>query len=448
MAANSSTNAKKDILRKYADNPFLVKILQYTYHPLKQYFVTSKGLEKNKDMVADQSYPVLFTDIFTLLDALNARQITGHDAIAHVNYYISIDPSTRDIVYQIIDKNLKTRATATIINEIIPNCIPVFEVQLAERYDEYLEKHEKENAKIAEALLKGKKIKERKYALDFEDDMWLESTKLDGCRCVAVVDADGVCEFFSRSGKSFETLGKVKAEIEALGFRNVVFDGEICLRTEDDKDDFQGVMKEIQRKDHTIERPLYYLFDFMPLDVFMNPDSPMNVVFTQRLAALDAVFFGRTQTYTAILKQNVVKSLEYIEQRKQEVIAAGREGLIMKRNTKYQQGRTNDILKVKAFFDAEYEVISTSNEVQRVVRDGHEEEIEMMKNVQIVHKGSIVDIGSGWDQAERMEYYEHPENIIGKIITVQYQMESIDQHGKPSLRFPTVKIVHGKERTI
>lgn len=437
MANNSSTNAKKDILRKYAGDVFLVKVLQYTYHPFTQFFVTSKLLEKKADLVADVAYG----SIFELLDALIARTVTGHDAIAAVNAYIALDPEVKDIVYQIIDRNLKTRATDTIINEVIPGCIPVFEVQLAEKYDEFMEK-------VKNAAAKAKPGKKPKYVLDLINEVYFASTKLDGCRCVGIVNGAGECSFVSRSGKPFNTLAKVKAEIEALGLRNVVFDGEICLRTADDTDDFQGVMKEIQRKDHTIENPLYYIFDVMTLPTFLNPDDSTNVTFSVRLDVLKSIFHDSSHTYTAVLPQKRVSSLEEIERMKVEAINSGREGLMLKRDTKYQQGRTNDILKVKLFFDAEYEVLSTENEIQRIVEDGKEVEKLLMKNVQIMHKGSIVDVGSGWDLAERKEYLEHPENIVGKIITVQYQMESVDQHGKPSLRFPTVKVVHGKERTI
>ena len=39
-----------------------------------------------------------------------------------------------------------------------------------------------------------------------------------------------------------------------------VLDGEICLIDEFGNDDFQGIMKEIKRKDHTIQNPKYIVF--------------------------------------------------------------------------------------------------------------------------------------------------------------------------------------------
>ena len=41
MNASNSTNHKIEILKKYSDDEFIFKVLQYTYHPYKQYGVTS-----------------------------------------------------------------------------------------------------------------------------------------------------------------------------------------------------------------------------------------------------------------------------------------------------------------------------------------------------------------------------------------------------------------------
>ena len=64
-------------------------------------------------------------------------------------------------------------------------------------------------------------------------------------------------------GKEFTTLNKVKEAIEATGIINSVFDGEICLVDEDGNEDFQGVMKQLRRKDHQIENPAFMIFDML-----------------------------------------------------------------------------------------------------------------------------------------------------------------------------------------
>jgi DNA ligase-1 len=70
----------------------------------------------------------------------------------------------------------------------------------------------------------------------------------------------------------------------------------------------------------------------------------------------------------------------------------------------------------------------------------------MLSNIVIEHKGNTVDVGSGFNLAERRRYYKNPEEILGKVVTVQYFEETTDQNGKHSLRFPVLKVIHGAER--
>jgi len=44
----------------------------------------------------------------------------------------------------------------------------------------------------------------------------------------------------------------LKDEVKKLNFRDIVLDGEVCLMN-NGKEDFKGIMKEIRRKDHTIQ---------------------------------------------------------------------------------------------------------------------------------------------------------------------------------------------------
>ena len=44
-----------------------------------------------------------------------------------------------------------------------------------------------------------------------------------------MVDEKGQARSYSRAGKQFHTLSLVEKEIESLGVKNVVFDGEMCI---------------------------------------------------------------------------------------------------------------------------------------------------------------------------------------------------------------------------
>jgi DNA ligase-1 len=117
---------------------------------------------------------------------------------------------------------------------------------------------------------------------------------------------------------------------------------------------------------------------------------------------------------------------------------------MLRKDVGYEGKRTKNLVKVKKFHDAEYEVLDADYDKHEVVRDGKSETIEMLAQVWIEHKGHQVKVGSGFTQEQRIKYMT--ETIIGKLITVQYFEETHNQNGGISLRFPTVKHIYDGDR--
>jgi len=420
LKSTNSTNEKIDIIKEYNGDGVIEKVLKYTYSPFKQYHVTSKTCKKNNHIIDEECG---FIDLFELLDDLTNRTYTGHDAIAMVNGYTQQYEDYRDLIYCILDKNLKTRTGADLINKAIPKCVPTFKVALANSYDKQ----------------KGK--------VNFDTQTWFASHKLDGVRCLAIVDENGTCNFFSRQGKTFDTLDTLKNEIEGLNLRNIVFDGEVCVVDENGAEDFQGIMKEIKRKDHTIENPKYKIFDYLMLEEFDTQVSKRSL--SDRLGKFNMVYntFNEQLNCIDLLEQWKVESEEHFQELAELATKNNWEGLILRKDCEYKGKRSNDLLKVKKFFDEEYVVKSIETSTHRIIVNGLEVEEEMLSNVVIEHKGCDVGVGSGFDQSERRKYFKNPELIIGKTITVQYFEETLNQDGCHSLRFPVVKHVYDGIRT-
>ena len=417
MKANSSLNVKKTIINSYGKNHFIKNALLYTYDPYKKYYVTSKTCKKNKDL-CDMNQ--IHDSIFHLLNDLNDRVYTGHDAIAMVNAFILQHKEYEDLIFSIIDRNLEIRASESVINKIIPNLIPTFDVALANKFD-------------------PKRV-------DW-NDVWFASRKLDGVRCITIVDYQGNVKCYSRAGNEFETLQVVKDAVKELAVVGVVFDGEICLMDKDGNEDFQGIMKQIKRKNHTIDNPKYVMFDYLTLKEFDNKES--NAPLVQRIAR-----FAKLDTRIAnqdslsVLEQIVVSDDDHFGALKAKAENNGYEGVMLRKNVGYEGKRSQNLLKVKKFYDAEYKVESIDFEDHRIIRDGKEEVVRMMAQAYINHKGHEVKVGSGWNQEQRLKYEANPELIIGKTITVQYFEETKNQEGGLSLRFPTVKHVYENGRNV
>jgi DNA ligase-1 len=353
-----------------------------------------------------------------LLDALIKREITGHKAIFYINHFINeLQPWERDLVYKIIDKDLGIRAGDKVINKAIPNLIPTFNVALAQNFEPKL--------------------------CDWSDK-WFVSRKLDGVRCLAVVDDIGKCTLYSRMGKEFLTLNKVKEAIESTGVVNTVLDGEICLVDENGDEDFPSVMKELRRKNHQIENPAYMIFDMLNKAQF--EDTIQSEPLEDRLHMLRS-FINNKNCDNDILRyaeQMIISDDGHLADWVKLANDRGYEGIMLRKNVAYEGKRTKNLLKVKKFFDAEYEVIDFDCDEHEVVRDGKSETMKMLSQVWIEHKGHKVKVGSGWSQEQRLQYMDG--SIVGKIICIQYFEETKNDKGGISLRFPTLKYVYGDER--
>ncbi|MFY7883302.1 MAG: hypothetical protein ACOVOV_00510, partial [Dolichospermum sp.] len=59
-----------------------------------------------------------------------------------------------------------------------------------------------------------------------------------------------------------------------------------------------------------------------------------------------------------------------------------------------------------------------------------------------------VQVGSGFSHEQKRFYFENPNEILGKQITVQYFEETKNQNGGISLRFPTVKAIYENGRDV
>jgi DNA ligase-1 len=306
----------------------------------------------------------------------------------------------------------------SLINKVIPDLIPTFDCALATNFED--------------------------VEADFQTQTWFASRKLDGVRCLAIVDDDGDVTLWSRQGNQFETLGKVVEAVKALGLRDQVFDGEICLVDANGNEDFQGIMKQIRRKDHTIANPKYLIFDILSGSEFRARKG--TVKYSTRYEVLTATV--KESQYLSVVRQIALSDSHQFSSMMADADAKGWEGLILRNDVGYEGKRGKNMLKSKSFLDAEYTVVRAEFGPFRMIENGKEVTKDVLTNVIVMHKGNEVSVGSGFTIEERDYYKQRPNEIVGSVITVKYFQESKNQDGKYSLRFPTVKVIHGNSRTV
>jgi DNA ligase-1 len=187
------------------------------------------------------------------------------------------------------------------------------------------------------------------------------------------------------------------------------------------------------------------MFDMLTLEDFLAGTS--TETFGTRSGRLFWLDNDNGLKYAAHLDQLRVNSDDDVQNYMVTARQNGWEGLMLRKDSTYLGKRSNEILKIKEMHDSEYTVIDIETAVQRVIVDGAEVEELMLKNAIVEHRGNRVQVGSGFSLEQRRFFRDNPQELIGKVITVQYFEETQDQHGAYSLRFPVFKTIYGNERT-
>lgn len=435
----AGSNDKRAILEANKSE-LLEQIFTDTYDNSRNYYVKKynkdysgspdidllAGFIDTPKLTIDNDYNV-FHD---MLDTLNSRKITGNAAVNRVEDVISsfIDED-QPVLHAIMERNLKIGIAGESFNKSAANEINKFEVALAYNLD---------------------KVKN----VNPIDGTYFASRKLDGVRCIAIVDTSAqTVDFYSRQGKKFTSLGNHVQPMltlcdEYVG--KVVFDGELCAVDENGNEDFAGAVKQVSKKDVTAENIKYCIFDVLSYDSFIEgEDTDIDFTFSERYRIYTEMFYSHSHLVSdkiTILEQERITSQEQFDKWTNLVSENGWEGFMLRKDAPYKAGRTKELIKVKKFMDAEYVVEGIKNGTACYNEDGMKE-YDIAAALIIKHKGNMVQVGSGLSKEQRIAWFKDPSQIIGKTITVQYFEETQDSKTKQySLRFPVLKYVYEEGR--
>lgn len=415
VSSESKQVEKKDILLG-GDIELIKQIFNDTYDKSITYGVTSKNMDYgytygNSTIESD------YYEFHNHLKALAERKITGNEAITSTFLLISqFVKEDAEWLIKILDRNLKIGVTLTQFNKWVGSDDVKFEVPLA---------YTLEKVKNVNPI----------------DGTYYASHKLDGVRLFTKVDCDNMkVTFYSRSGKEYHTLSNLEVPILKImeGKTGVwSLDGECCHINENGEEDFQAIMKEITRKNHTIEDPHYRLFDIVEWDVFEEKKVSPN--FDVRYEMLKNL---KKDEHIKVLEQELITSQEIFDKWAERVLKNNWEGFMLRKNAPFKKGRTKDLLKYKPYVeDFEVRVVDvvTGKQVYAVPGEGNKEFDVVSALVIHLDTGDEVLVGSGLSKEQRIEWFEDPSKIIGKMITIKYLEETVDKNGSKSLRHPTLK---------
>ena len=404
ITTSNSRKYKQEVLQKYDNDVVILTYLQFAFNPYITFGISTKKLYKT---VGGHN----ITNIESVLGLLEYLKVhnTGTDQVVSLCQEIlsncaCYDREAADILEKLICKDLSIGCDAKVINQVIPNLIPQFACQLAEKYFERPEK------------LAGKE-----FAI---------TTKLDGFRLVVFKNADGSIECYSRVGQPVEGLVEIEAGLAALPC-NTALDGELTISNYFDmpsKEAYKAASKIIRLKGDTPKRGLTYrVFDCMAADEFKSQSCIKPYV--ERRAMLDS--FPKMSNIEVLpvlyVGDDTSKIIEWLD----KITAEGGEGCMLNSLwAPYVWGRTWNLQKVKKFQSLDLEVID--------LEEGRGRLAGTLGAILVRYKGgNSVRVGSGFSDEERALYWSHPDLILHKVVEIKYFESTRNAEGQESLRFPT-----------
>ena len=399
---------KQSVLQRYKDDEIVKRYLKIAFDPFMVFGISTKKLSK----IVPGSGVTEVESVFDLFDYLEKHN-TGTDrdisicqeVLSHVNTW---DRDAGAILEALICKDLSIGCDSKSINKEMPNLIPTFNVQLANKYFD-----------------KPQYVDGKTFAI---------TTKIDGGRIIALKE-NGQVSFYTRAGQKYEGLVDLESEMLRLMPDNTCLDGEITLLVRGNlssKDAYKETMKIVRTKDKEKHGIKMLVFDCMTADEFKNQNCTND--YTVRRADAELLFNQGDFQYFELLPvlyrgsdtSEITRILE-------EEVNNGEEGIMINIcDAPYEFKRTNGLLKVKKMQTMDLEIIG--------FEEGEGRLAGKLGAVLVRYKnGNVVKVGSGFSDDLRVTIWANQSDYLGNICEVQYFEETTNADGGESLRFPIFK---------
>jgi DNA ligase-1 len=352
-----------------------------------------------------------------LAESLRKRELTGHDARDAIELALTVATQAEwnDWYRRILIKDMRAGFSEKTVNKAIKGTgiapVPVFECMLA---------HDGANH---ENKVTGKKIIQ---------------PKLDGVRVLTVIDYEArTVTQYSRNGKEFVNFKHITDElvkhIDEFG-RSMVIDGEVVSRS------FQDLMKQVHRKDNVEANDARLCaFDIIPLVEFKQGVS------TQRQTVRHNILNSYSEVFKLVGNIEIIPQIEVdldtlvgmveFKDYNKKAIDEGFEGIMIKDpSALYECKRSVSWLKQKPFIEVSLAVVAveegTGKNVGKMgafICEGEDD-----------GKKIRVNVGSGFTDTDRDEYWAAKDTILGQVVEVRADAATRNQDSEEvwSLRFP------------
>lgn len=404
----SSTLDKQSLLKQYEHNELFKEVLKFLLDPMIVTGISKKKIDKQINFVDTDDLKLWSFDIRNLLTYLKEHNTGTDKDIVCCQRFLNYDDQMNDFIKSIITKSLKLGIDVKTANKVYgKDFIPVLNVMLGTSV---------EKCKIPQGTW---------FAI---------SQKLNGSRCFYYKG-----KLYTRQGKVYTGCEHIIKDIKRLDNEynfdecEWVYDGELILKDSNlsDSEAFQkGVGIANSDKENKEELKLV-IFDTIPTDEFEEGQShstywARKILLNGYARNIKELNLSNIEIvpmfYEGTDQSKIWEWLDYAEQNDME-------GIMINLDTPYECKRTKNLIKVKKFYTLDLKVVDA------IEGDGRLK--GTLGALVVDYKGNTVNVGSGFSDAQRKEFWENKDDIIGRIIEVKYkEITKNKDTGLESLQFP------------
>ena len=406
---------------KYHQSDLLKEILEYTYDPHRLFKVDEGKFSKGvftQQLPQKQQFDVQdWYEYREILDHLvsikSAKQSDINSLVMFINSYAE---EFQDFMKRVLTKDLRLNMGIKKFQQVWPEFCNEPQVQLASKRE-------------GEPFVLG-----------------YYSRKFDGKR---VYIKDGIP--YSRSNKpcSIAPMQHILDQLQSINsfIPNFVLDGE-CLYFENGVEDFKKGISLCQSDERRegCDNISFVIFDMISKDKFERKQQYK--AFRQEYEEMLELFHDKKKESpdysllpTKFPNIFIARQDEDMTTMMELYKANNWEGL-MYRNAyaSYEFKRTRNLQKIKKMDDIELKLVD--------MEEGTGRHAGRLGAFIVEYEGNTVNVGSGFTDEQREEYWTNKHKYIGEYVKVQYFEKTTNNEGKPSLRFPVYmcfRNIHTKE---
>lgn len=380
IAKYNSPGMKLELLREYPYQEELKSVLRLALDPFITFGVT------DFDPAPEDAYSSM--GHFEVLEKLSTRELTGGEARRALGLSVrDLDEEYHELVRRIVRKDLRCGIGPALVETFCPGLIRSFEVMRAV------------------PLNKVKPKQGKPYIIE---------PKYDGLRAIAVIKGQSVT-ILSRNGLEFTSVDHLKEPLLKLAKgKDLFYDGELI------NGNFNSSSSAVRRKNQTNSDTQFYLFDRLEADEWgstTREQGHRSMLLARDFESYKGDELQLVPSYRATPEEFMRYYNLFLDK--------GHEGAMVKDPMgHYRFKKHKDWIKIKPVNDVDLTVES--------LVQGEGKYVGMLGAAIVKYRGKRVNVGTGFSDEEREQFWKDPSLIKGRIIEIQYHEETPDG----SLRHP------------